>query len=132
MKRIISFVWPFLLLFLALGFMSQYKQLDELSDAERYEVKTFVDAAEARDSNDNEDSEDDREDGDKQSESVASSNGEQSIEENKDPNKSYAVTSDDQMVTVYDDDGTPVFETTTIDWEEHREDYYEKYQLGMK
>lgn len=131
MKRVISFVWPFLLLFLALGFMSQYKQLDNLSDSERYEVKTFVEAAEARDSTDDEESAENAE-SDQESVSVSSSNVGQANEENIDPNKSYAITSDEEVVTVYDDEGNPVFETTMIDWEEHREDYYEKYQLGMK
>lgn len=46
MKRVITVVWPFLLLVLALTFMTKYKQLDDLSDTERYEIRTYVEAAE--------------------------------------------------------------------------------------
>src|SRR5690625_4200157 len=47
-----------------------------------------------------------------------------------DPNKTYAITSDDEMVTVYDNEGNVVFQATLTDWEENREAYYEKYRLG--
>lgn len=47
-KRVITAAWPFLLLVLALTFMTQYKQIDDLSDNERYEIRSYVKAAEAK------------------------------------------------------------------------------------
>lgn len=42
MKKVTKILWPFLVVFLALGFMSQYKGMDTLSDKERIEIKNYV------------------------------------------------------------------------------------------
>ena len=46
MKKVISGITPILLLVLALTFMTNYKQLDDLSDSERYQIRSYVEAAE--------------------------------------------------------------------------------------
>ncbi|WP_339183750.1 hypothetical protein [Oceanobacillus sp. FSL W7-1293] len=50
MKKIITGITPILLLVLALTFMTNYKQWDDLSDTERYQIRNYVAAAEAADS----------------------------------------------------------------------------------
>lgn len=50
MKKIITGITPFLLLVLALTFMTNYKQWDDLSDTERYQIRDYVAKAEAADS----------------------------------------------------------------------------------
>jgi hypothetical protein len=48
-KKVITNTMPFLLLVLALTFMTQNKQLDDLSDSERYQIQSYVkDAAESK------------------------------------------------------------------------------------
>ncbi len=42
MKRTIKGVLPFLLLVLALTFMTKYKQVEDLTDMETYEIRNFV------------------------------------------------------------------------------------------
>lgn len=46
MKKLLSGVTPILLLVLALTFMTNYKQLDDLSDSERYQIRSYVEADE--------------------------------------------------------------------------------------
>ncbi|WP_339285293.1 hypothetical protein [Oceanobacillus sp. FSL K6-3682] len=46
MKKVLSGVTPILLLVLALTFMTNYKQLDDLSDSERYQIRSYVEAVE--------------------------------------------------------------------------------------
>lgn len=46
MKKVLSGMTPILLLVLALTFMTNYKQLDDLSDSERYQIRSYVEAAE--------------------------------------------------------------------------------------
>lgn len=124
MKRFIQGILPFLLLVLALTFMTEFKQLNDLTDSEKYEVRSFVEAAEAND------------DQEKQLDSSVVSSSTEEVGEARDagdavdPNKTYAITSDDEMVTVYDNEGNVVFQATLTDWEENREAYYEKYRLG--
>ncbi|WP_040984339.1 hypothetical protein [Oceanobacillus jeddahense] len=50
MKKVITGITPVLLLVLALTFMTNYKQWDDLSDTERYQIQNYVEAAEAADS----------------------------------------------------------------------------------
>lgn len=50
MKKIITGITPILLLVLALTFMTNYKQWDDLSDTERYQIRSYVAKAEAQDS----------------------------------------------------------------------------------
>lgn len=99
--------------------MTKFKHLDDLTDSEKYDIRTFVEAAESKK--------------DKQ-EQLESSYSSSNMVENEDPivdpNITYAITSDDETVTVYDDKGNPVFHTTMADWEENREYYYETYRLG--
>src|SRR5690625_3827917 len=99
--------------------MTRCKQLNNLTDSEKYEVRSFVAAAEA-----NDDQEEQR------NSSVASSDMQEEVGDAVDPNKTYAITSDDETVTVYDNEGNAVFQATIADWEENRETYYEKYRLG--
>lgn len=126
MKRVITGLLPFLLLVLALTFMTQYKQWDDLSDSERYEIRSYVEAAET-DSSETESGSASTQEEHPES-NVASSSV--ANDDDVDPNKTYAVTNDEDTVTVYDNDGNAVFETSMEDWEENRDDYYAKYRLG--
>lgn len=121
MKRLIQGILPFLVLVIALTFMTEFKQLNNLTDSEKYEVRSFVEAAEAND------------DQEEQPDSSVASATMEKVEDAGvavDPNKTYAITSDDETVTVYDNEGNAVFQATIADWEENRETYYEKYRLG--
>lgn len=154
MKKTINFLWPVLLLFLALGFMTQFKHLNVSTDMKRYEIQSYVEA-----SQNGEDLEDtmkvQREDGDQEQsadendqdesentedqeteESYAGPENEATNDEEKDEEEDdsssetdYAITSDETTVTVHDADGNTVFETSVEDWEEHREEYYKEYKL---
>lgn len=134
-----------LLLFLALGFMTQFKHLNVSTDMKRYEIQSYVEASE-----NGEDLKDmqkvQREDGDQEG-SVAeddeeanehyagpedeSTEKDEEAEEDEDISNEtgYAITSDESTVTVHDEEGNTVFETSMKDWEEHRDEYYKKYQL---
>lgn len=120
MKRLIQGILPLLLLVLALTFMTEFKQLNDLTDSEKYEIRSFVEAAESN--GDKEEQPDGR---------AASTTIEEVGDAGDDvePNKTYAITSDDETVTVYDDEGNVVFQATITDWEENREIYYAKYGL---
>ncbi|MFD1068029.1 hypothetical protein [Oceanobacillus locisalsi] len=132
MKKLITGVVPILLLVLALTFMTSYKQWDDLSDTERYQIQNYVEAAEtepetestASDNNDANAQEEEQPESD-----VASSN----IEEvDVNPNESYAVTEDnvEQTVTVHDQNGNSVFEAPKEKWEANQAAYYEKFNLS--
>lgn len=72
MKKVITGIMPFLLLVLALTFMTHYKQLEGLSDSEKYEIRSYVEAAES-DSAESE-SASTQEDEDQPDSNIASSN----------------------------------------------------------
>ena len=125
MKRFIHGIPPILLLIVALTFMTQYKQLNDLTDTEKYEIRTFVEAAESDDGKDKEK---------KQDNSIASSiiDAAEDKEVVVDPNMTYqiTVTDDEKFVNVHDDDGDIVFQARMEHWQENIEYYYEKYRLG--
>lgn len=123
MKKVITAAWPFLLLVLALTFMTQYKQIDDLTDNERYDIRNYVKAAEAKSDRD---TDADTASADEPDSSVASSNIE--VDE-VDPNMTYKITDDGETVTVYDDNG-PVNKIPLEKWKENIEDYYAMYGLG--
>lgn len=153
MKKIINFLWPVLLLFLALGFMTQFKHLNVSTDMKRYEIQSYVEASQngedledtmkvQREDGDQEQSADeneqdkmDEEDADEHyagPENEETDEEEEDEEEDEDESSSetdYAITSDETTVTVHDADGNTVFETSLEDWEEHREEYYKEYKL---
>ena len=123
MKRIVRGILPFLFLILALAFMTNYKQVEDLTDMEAYEIRNFVDNA---------------------VETASASDGGQELEqependqsaaepqEEVEDDKTYAFTSDESSVTVYDDSGNEVFHTSLEDWEKNRDTYYEKYGFGL-
>lgn len=136
MKKTISIIWPFLLLFLSIGFMTQNKHLNYLSAVEKNDIQFYVHKAEASSKQDKKSNNDKSNNGDEDNDN------DEDDEESKDKKKntpkkhekedktSYAITSDDQSVTVHKDDGTPVFHTSRSDWENHRDSYYAKYSLG--
>lgn len=103
--------------------MTQYKQLNDLTDTEKYEIRTFVEAAESDDGKDKEN---------KQDNSIASSNIDAAEDKEVvvDPNMTYQITDDGKTVTVHDDKGNPVFQARMEHWQENIEYYYEKYRLG--
>ena len=103
--------------------MTQYKQLNDLTDTEKYEIRTFVEAAESNDGKDKEK---------KQDNSIASSNIDAAEDKGVvvDPNMTYQITDDGETVTVHDDNGDPVFQARMEHWQENIEYYYEKYRLG--
>lgn len=147
MKKIIKFLWPVLLLFLALGFMTKFKHLNVSTDMKRYEIQSYVEAAEngedlketqqvQREGGDQEESAaGDDEEVDEQytgpAEDDTESDEEEQEKEQEDSTDEtdYAITSDESTVTVHDKDGNTVFETSIEDWEEHREEYYKEYHL---
>ena len=122
-KKVITAAWPFLLLVLALTFMTQFKQIDDLTDNERYDIRNYVKAAEAKSDRD---TDTDTASADEPDSSVASSNIE--VDE-VDPNMTYKITDDGETVTVYDDNG-PVNKIPLEKWKENIEDYYAMYGLG--
>lgn len=123
MKRIIKGILPFLFLILALTFMTNYKQMEDLTDMEAYEIRNFVDSAAETAAASDSGQESERES--EKDQPVASSH------EEVEDDKTYAFTSDESSVTVYDDSGNEVFHTSLEDWEENRDTYYEKYGFGL-
>jgi len=116
-KRIVTGILPVLLLVLALTFMTNYKSVEDLTDMEEYEINNFVESTETASASE------------KQPErNLANASVENGND--VDPNKTYAITSDEHNVTVYDNEGNAVFETSITDWEDNREAYYQKYRLG--
>src|SRR5690625_3779178 len=120
MKRIVTGILPVLLLVLALTFMTNYKSVEDLTDMEEYEIDNFVEAAEPDEPASSSQEQPDR---NVANASVDSGN-------DVDPNKTYDFTSDGKTVTVYDNEGNAVLETSMTDWENNREAYYEKYRFG--
>src|SRR5699024_7885876 len=110
------------------------------SDVEHYEIQNYVNAA--QDTSEDNRNEDRARDTINSSEAVASAETENTSPdtsfaatsddetENADANTTYAITSDNETVTVYDNDGNSVFETSLDDWETNRDAYYAKYDLG--
>src|SRR5699024_4326675 len=147
LKKTIKFLWPVLLLFLALGFMTKFKHLNVSTDMKRYEIQSYVEAAEngedlketqqvQREGGDQEESAaGDDEEVDEQYTGLAVDDTESDEEEQEKEQEDsadetdYAITSDESTVTVHDKDGNTVFETSIEDWEEHREEYYKEYHL---
>ncbi|WP_080873599.1 hypothetical protein [Oceanobacillus timonensis] len=135
MKKVITGITPVLLLVLALTFMSNYKQWDDLSDTERYQIQNYVEAAETEtaesdtaNANDNADAnaqEEEQPDSD-----VASSNSEDIDDVAVDPNETYQIAPDEGNIGVYDNNGNAVFKVSKEDWEENIETYYEKFNLS--
>jgi len=119
-KRIVTGILPVLLLVLALTFMTNYKSVEDLTDMEEYEIDNFVEAAEPDEPASSSQEQPDR---NVANASVDSGN-------DVDPNKTYDFTSDGKTVTVYDNEGNAVLETSMTDWENNREAYYEKYRFG--
>lgn len=104
--------------------MTNYKQWDDLSDTERYAIQNYVEAAE-------DESAEESGSADVQEEELDSDVASSNIEEiNIDPNKKYAHTDDNKNVTVYDDEGNLVYETSMEDWQENQNAYYAKFGLG--
>lgn len=95
--------------------MTKYKQVNDLTDSEKYEVRTYVEAAESTD---------------REQEILDSDANNENEEHDVDPNMTYAITSDEETVTIHDVTGKAVFQTTMEDWEENREFYYTTYRLG--
>lgn len=124
MKKIVKGILPFLFLIFALTFMTKYKTLEDLTDIEQYDIRSFIEAKESQ-AVVNEKIPD---------KDIAHLDVEESkLDDNSppvDPNMDYAITSDEKTVTVYDDNGNAVFETSLTNWEENRDYYYEKYRLG--
>lgn len=87
MKRLIRGIVPILLLVLALTFMTKYKQVNDLTDSEKYEVRTYVEAAESTD---------------REQEILDSDANNENEEHDVDPNMTYAITSDEETVTIHD------------------------------
>lgn len=123
--KVVKSVFPFVLLFGAMFFMTQYKQLETLSATEAYQIDVFQQEAEAA--------------AEEQSEpltaSAETSAGMESVQSEQPQTEAavendYAVTSDGSIVRVYNNSGEQVYQTTLTDWEQNREQYYEKYKLG--
>lgn len=123
--KVVKSVFPFVLLIGAMFFMTEYKQLETLSASEAYQIDVFQQEAEAA--------------AEEQTESLTASaetsagmesvQTEQPKTETAEENN-FAVTSDGSIVRVYNDSGDQVYQTTLTDWEQNREQYYEKYKLG--
>lgn len=104
--------------------MTKYKTLDDLTDVEQYEVRSFIEAQE-EETTVNEQAPD---------ETMVSAEAEENPLEDDDPvevdpNMTYAITSDGKTVRVHDESGKAVFETSRTEWEEKRDYYYKKFKL---
>lgn len=104
MKRIISKFLPIFFLLFALTFMTIFKHEDTLSDSEAYEFKSLS--------------------------SIDHTIDKRAELESNLVNKEYRITSDAENVTVFDDEGNEVFQTSLTDWEENLNSYYDKYNLN--
>ncbi len=104
MKNRISKFLPVIFLLMAITFMTIFKHEDTLSDAEAYEFKSLSSSDQTID---------------QRAERIKGSD-----------NEKYAITADEEVVTVFNPDGSKVFETSIDDWEDEREFYYEKYNLN--
>ncbi|WP_152658467.1 hypothetical protein [Oceanobacillus sp. CFH 90083] len=122
MKKVITGVMPVLLLVLALTFMTSYKQWDDLSDTERYQIRSYVEAAESAET----ESAGVQEEEQPKSE-VASASIEE-IEVDPDVNYSMRITKDEETVIVRGDNGF-VRHFSMEDWKENQADYYAKFDL---
>lgn len=124
MKKIVKGILPFLLLIFALTFMAKYKTLDDLTDVEQYDVRSFLEAQEGE-TTVNEQAPD---------ETMVSAEAEENTLEDDsvevDPNMTYAITNDDKTVRVHDETGKTVFKTSRTEWEKNRDFYYKKFRLG--
>lgn len=119
-KKIFKGILPFLLLFLAMTFMTKFKQWEDLTDMERYAINDLVEAADEPIAANEK----------KPETNIANSNVDVDDDEQPaDPNTEYAITSDDETVWVHGN-GDIVFETSIQDWEENWDYYHEKYRLG--
>lgn len=104
MKNIISKFLPVLFLLMAITFMTIFKHEDTLSDAEVYEFKSLNSSDQTID---------------QRAERMKSSD-----------NEKYAITADDEIVSVVNTDGKIIDEIARDDWEDERDFYYEKYNLN--
>ncbi|MCA1010514.1 hypothetical protein [Halobacillus halophilus] len=126
MSKTIKSIIPFVLLGLALTFMTQFKQLETLSAREEIEISNFQKKA-SKDQSQSETTENKQENG---TEATVSSESEaEKTSTTADQQKEYAITSNQNIVRVYDQQGEQVFKTTLNDWKKNQRYYYEKYNL---
>ncbi|MFZ0370988.1 MAG: hypothetical protein WAM07_15435 [Halobacillus sp.] len=127
MSKTIRFIIPFVLLGLALTFMTQFKQLETLSAKEEVEITNFQKQA-SKDQSQSKTSENNQE-GDAKA-AASSANETEQTSTTADQQKEYAITSNQNIVRVYDQQGEQVFKTKLSDWKKNQRYYYEKFNLN--
>ncbi|ASF40571.1 hypothetical protein CEH05_15990 [Halobacillus halophilus] len=126
MFKTVKSIIPFVLLGLALTFMTQFKQWETLSAKEEVEITNFQKEA-SKDQSQSKTAENNQEDGAKAS--ASSANETEQTSTTADHQKEYAITSNQNIVRVYDQKGEQVFKTTLSDWKKKQSHYYDKYNL---
>ncbi|MGP4069956.1 hypothetical protein [Halobacillus sp. B29] len=126
MFKTVKSIIPFVLLGLALTFMTQFKQWETLSAKEEVEITNFQKEA-SKDQSQSKTAENNQEDGAKAS--ATSANETEQTSTTADQQKEYAITSNQNIVRVYDQQGEQVFKTTLSDWKKNQRHYYDKYNL---
>jgi|GEM_PF-3045548 len=126
MSKTIKSIIPFVLLGLALTFMTQFKQLETLSAKEEVEITNFQKEA-SKDQSQSKTAENNQE-GDAKA-AASSANETEQTSTTADQQKEYAITSNQNIVRVYDQQGEQVFKTTLSDWKKNQHHYYDKYNL---
>ncbi|WP_181348471.1 hypothetical protein [Thalassobacillus sp. CUG 92003] len=145
MKRFIRAVLPFALLFLAMVFMTEFKQMERLDDLEQFQINSFLNDMENSETNTNNTSENNLNASEQSSqteenEQLTMSNDTSGNEGNEQLTMSndtsgnegneYTTEKRNDKVIVYNSNGETVTEIPQSEWEQNKQTYANEYSLN--